>query len=105
MTSAPLIEPDGLIIDSKSGTSGAGRSDGEPHASAARPSPAGLRAYPLTAMTQVIDTPAALFAHHDYRKFAEVHAALLKQVGRPPFGCEHSPRRANSSRGSVENPE
>ena len=23
--------------------------------------------------------------HHDYRKFAEVHAALLKQVGRPPF--------------------
>jgi DNA gyrase subunit B len=29
--------------------------------------------------------PAELFAHHDYRKFAEVHAALLKQVGRPPF--------------------
>jgi DNA gyrase subunit B len=29
--------------------------------------------------------PAALFAHHDYRKFVEVHAALLKQVGRPPF--------------------
>ena len=29
--------------------------------------------------------PAALFEHHDYRKFAEVHAALLKQVGRPPF--------------------
>jgi DNA gyrase subunit B len=27
--------------------------------------------------------PAELFAHHDYRKFAEVHAALLKQVGRP----------------------
>jgi len=26
-----------------------------------------------------------LFEHHDYRKFAEVHAALLKQVGRPPF--------------------
>ncbi len=29
--------------------------------------------------------PAELFAHHDYRKFAEVHTALLKQVGRPPF--------------------
>jgi DNA gyrase subunit B len=29
--------------------------------------------------------PATLFAHHDYRKFVEVHAALLKQVGRPPF--------------------
>ncbi len=29
--------------------------------------------------------PAALFADHDYRKFVEVHAALLKQVGRPPF--------------------
>jgi DNA gyrase subunit B len=26
-----------------------------------------------------------LFEHHDYRKFAEVHGALLKQVGRPPF--------------------
>ncbi|HEX9968233.1 MAG TPA: DNA gyrase subunit B, partial [Solirubrobacterales bacterium] len=29
--------------------------------------------------------PRSLFEHHDYRKFAEVHAALLKQVGRPPF--------------------
>ncbi|HWW66673.1 MAG TPA: DNA topoisomerase (ATP-hydrolyzing) subunit B [Solirubrobacterales bacterium] len=29
--------------------------------------------------------PASLFAHHDYRKFVEVHAVLLKQVGRPPF--------------------
>ena len=29
--------------------------------------------------------PAQLFSHHDYRKFAEVHEALLKQVGRPPF--------------------
>ena len=26
-----------------------------------------------------------MFEHHDYRKFAEVHGALLKQVGRPPF--------------------
>jgi len=31
------------------------------------------------------ELPAELFEHHDYRKFAEVHAALLKQVGRPPF--------------------
>jgi DNA gyrase subunit B len=29
--------------------------------------------------------PAVLFSHHDYRKFVEVHEALLKQVGRPPF--------------------
>ena len=29
--------------------------------------------------------PRSLFEHYDYRKFAEVHAALLKQVGRPPF--------------------
>jgi DNA gyrase subunit B len=29
--------------------------------------------------------PRELFGHHDYRKFAEVHAVLLKQVGRPPF--------------------
>jgi DNA gyrase subunit B len=28
---------------------------------------------------------ADLFKHHDYRKFAEVHAVLLKQLGRPPF--------------------
>jgi DNA gyrase subunit B len=29
--------------------------------------------------------PKALFEHHDYRKFVEVHGSLLKQVGRPPF--------------------
>jgi DNA gyrase subunit B len=29
--------------------------------------------------------PRALFEDHEYRKFAEVHAALLKQVGRPAF--------------------
>ncbi|HET8946929.1 MAG TPA: toprim domain-containing protein, partial [Candidatus Polarisedimenticolia bacterium] len=29
--------------------------------------------------------PAELFKHHDYRRFAEVHGVLLKQVGRPPF--------------------
>ncbi|HEU5142114.1 MAG TPA: DNA topoisomerase (ATP-hydrolyzing) subunit B, partial [Solirubrobacterales bacterium] len=29
--------------------------------------------------------PRELFEHHDYRKFAEVHTALLGQVGRPPF--------------------
>jgi DNA gyrase subunit B len=29
--------------------------------------------------------PVELFAHHDYRKFIEVHEALLKQIGRPPF--------------------
>jgi DNA gyrase subunit B len=29
--------------------------------------------------------PEALFKHPEYRKFVEVHATLLKQVGRPPF--------------------
>ena len=37
--------------------------------------------------------PATLFEHHDYRKFAEVHAALLKQVGRPPFEISRGERR------------
>ncbi len=38
--------------------------------------------------------PAALFQHHDYRKFAEVHAALLKQVGRPPFEVNRGEKRS-----------
>jgi len=29
--------------------------------------------------------PDELFKHPEYRKFAEVHATLLKQMGRPPF--------------------
>ncbi|HEU4599834.1 MAG TPA: DNA gyrase subunit B, partial [Solirubrobacterales bacterium] len=37
--------------------------------------------------------PAALFGHHDYRKFVEVHGALLKQVGRPPFEIVYDERR------------
>jgi DNA gyrase subunit B len=37
--------------------------------------------------------PAALFSHYDYRKFVEVHEALLKQVGRPPFEIEFGARR------------
>ena len=40
--------------------------------------------------------PAALFAHHDYRKFVEVHAALLKQVGRPPFEISLGDRHATA---------
>jgi DNA gyrase subunit B len=36
--------------------------------------------------------PRELFDHHDYKKFAEVHAALLKQVGRPPFEVRYSGR-------------
>jgi len=40
--------------------------------------------------------PRELFEHHDYRKFAEVHAALLKQVGRPPFEVRYSGRRAEA---------
>ncbi|HEY3434318.1 MAG TPA: DNA gyrase subunit B, partial [Solirubrobacterales bacterium] len=37
--------------------------------------------------------PAELFSHHDYRKFVEVHEALLKQVGRPPFEVLYEGRR------------
>jgi DNA gyrase subunit B len=37
--------------------------------------------------------PAPLFTSYDYRKFAEVHEALLKQVGRPPFEIQLSGRR------------
>lgn len=36
-------------------------------------------------LARTLKMPRELFEHHDYRKFAEVHAALLKQVGRPPF--------------------
>ena len=37
--------------------------------------------------------PAELFSHYDYRKFVEVHEALLKQVGRPPFEIEYGDRK------------
>jgi DNA gyrase subunit B len=37
--------------------------------------------------------PRELFESHDYRKFAEVHAALIKQVGRPPFEVSRGERR------------
>ncbi len=40
--------------------------------------------------------PHGLFEHHDYRKFAEVHAALLKQVGRPPFEVRYSGRTSEA---------
>ncbi len=40
--------------------------------------------------------PSELFEHHDYRKFAEVHAALLKQVGRPPFEVRYSGRTSEA---------
>jgi DNA gyrase subunit B len=38
--------------------------------------------------------PAALFAQYDYRKFVEVHAALLKQIGRPPFEVTRGGRQS-----------
>jgi DNA gyrase subunit B len=40
--------------------------------------------------------PRELFEHHDYRKFAEVHAALLKQVGRAPFEVRYSGRTSEA---------
>ena len=38
--------------------------------------------------------PRELFEDNDYRKFAEVHAALLKQVGRPPFTVSRGEKRS-----------
>ncbi len=38
-----------------------------------------------TGLARIHRLPRELFEHHDYRKFAEVHGALLAQVGRPPF--------------------
>jgi DNA gyrase subunit B len=40
--------------------------------------------------------PRELFEHHDYRKFAEVHTALLKQVGRAPFEVRHGGRTSSA---------
>jgi DNA gyrase subunit B len=40
--------------------------------------------------------PKALFDHHDYRKFVEVHASLLKQVGRPPFEVRFGGRTSDA---------
>ncbi|MCW2978325.1 MAG: gyrase subunit, partial [Solirubrobacterales bacterium] len=37
--------------------------------------------------------PRELFEDPEYRKFAEVHAALLKQVGRPPFTVSRGEKR------------
>jgi DNA gyrase subunit B len=49
-----------------------------------------------TGLAQTYRLPKELFEHHDYRKFAEVHAALLKQIGRPPFEVRLSGRRAEA---------
>ena len=46
-----------------------------------------------TGLARTHRLPASLFSHHDYRKFVEVHEALLKQVGRPPFEIEFGSRR------------
>jgi DNA gyrase subunit B len=40
--------------------------------------------------------PAELFTHNDYRRFAEVHGVLLKQVGRPPFEVRLKGRTAEA---------
>jgi DNA gyrase subunit B len=46
-----------------------------------------------TGLARTHRLPAELFAHYDYRKFTEVHEALLKQVGRPPFEIQFGGRR------------
>jgi DNA gyrase subunit B len=37
--------------------------------------------------------PRELFEDHEYRKFAEIHASLLKQVGRPAFTVSRGEKR------------
>jgi DNA gyrase subunit B len=49
-----------------------------------------------TGLARVHRLPKQLFEHHDYRKFAEVHVALIKQVGRPPFTVELGGRRSEA---------
>ncbi len=46
-----------------------------------------------TGLARTHRLPAELFSHFDYRKFVEVHEALLKQVGRPPFEVQLGERR------------
>jgi len=49
-----------------------------------------------TGLAQTHRLPRGLFEHHDYRKFAEVHTTLLKQVGRPPFEAHLGGRSAEA---------
>jgi DNA gyrase subunit B len=49
-----------------------------------------------TGLARAHRLPKELFDHHDYRKFAEVHGVLLKQVGRPPFTVELGGRRSEA---------
>jgi DNA gyrase subunit B len=46
-----------------------------------------------TGLARTHRLPRELFEDNDYRKFAEVHAALLKQVGRPPFTASRGEKR------------
>jgi DNA gyrase subunit B len=46
-----------------------------------------------TGLARTHRLPAELFSHHEYHKFVEVHEALLKQVGRPPFEIALGDRR------------
>jgi len=45
-----------------------------------------------TGLARTYPLPRRLFEHHDYRKFAEVHAALVHQVGNPPFEVRYAGR-------------
>jgi DNA gyrase subunit B len=62
-------------------------------------SDAGLRVKAVhrkSGLARTHELPAELFEHHDYRKFAEVHAALIKQVGRPPFEVQLGTRTSEA---------
>jgi DNA gyrase subunit B len=50
-----------------------------------------------TGLAQTHRLPRELFEHHDYRKFVEVHAVLLKQIGHPPFEVSYGGKRAEAS--------
>ena len=49
-------------------------------------------------LAQTHRLPAELFASNDYRRLVEVHAELLKQVGRPPFAVGSASARRRPTR-------
>ncbi|MGB7587207.1 MAG: DNA topoisomerase (ATP-hydrolyzing) subunit B [Solirubrobacterales bacterium] len=49
-----------------------------------------------TGLARTHRLPRELFEQYDYRKFVEVHVALLNQVGRPPFEVRLAGRRADA---------
>jgi DNA gyrase subunit B len=91
-----LLDEEAATLASARKVLGAEHAEGEPfETEVVEDSEAGLAVKAIELKSGLARThrlPRELFEHHDYRKFAEVHAALLKQVGRAPFEVRHSGR-------------